>query len=417
MQAGDLTLRRQAYALIAGCQCITGAQGPQGPPGTPSPTGNFLRVDAVYGNDTSAAASPYTLPFLTITGALAAASSGQTVFIYPGAYNEAITIPTGVSIRGASAQTTSIQLLNVTTDTTLVTLQQNTRIEDITLTLTSATDGITLIGCDFVSGASINAKMRTMVVNISHTGLGSTTVYGVQSSGTSSLIPNSSNALRALTINCASAGTGAVRGIIISGANQFTTRDTNVYATGTDSIGCVTTNSNSILTLRTSTISGALHDIDRIAGTLTLGLSDLINNNANGNSFNVSVEPQAIIFGMIGNPGGNLTYYLVPGIVPIGSISTNSVNRFPITFQQNTICISIYMKFTGALTGTITATMTVYKNNVATPLTLTLNSTSGNSASLTTKSEIFLTTDDFDVRFITVGNPGTGTFYGSVGIY
>lgn len=414
MQAGDLTLRRQAYALIAGCQCITGAQGPQGPPGTPSPTGNFLRVDAVYGNDTTAAASPYTLPFLTITAALAAATSGQTVFIYPGAYNEAITIPTGVSIRGASTQTTSIQLLNVTTNTTLVTLQQNTRIEDLTLTLTSAADGIILIGVDFVSGASINAKMRTMVVNVSHTGLGSTTVYGVQSSGTSTLIPNSSNAIRALTINCASAGTGTVRGIIISGANQFTTRDTNVYATGTDSIGCVTTHVSAILTLRTSTISGALYDINRIAGMITLGLSDLANNNANSNSFFVSVEPRTLGFGIIGNPVGNTTYYLVPGIVSIGSLPAS---YFPIRFQQNTICISIYMKFTGTLGAGVTVTMTIYKNNAATSLTLTLNSLSGNSASLTISSVLFLPTDDFDVRFITVGNPGPGTFYGSVGVY
>ena len=70
--------------------------------------GNTLRVDSIYGNDsTGTLGGP---PFKTINAALSAASSGNVVWIFPGTYNESITIPTGVSVigltegAGASAQ-------------------------------------------------------------------------------------------------------------------------------------------------------------------------------------------------------------------------------------------------------------------------------------------------------------------------
>lgn len=58
--ASDLIDIRRARALVSRCPGPQGPQGPQGPAGPPAPTGNILTVDAVYGNDTVAAASPYT---------------------------------------------------------------------------------------------------------------------------------------------------------------------------------------------------------------------------------------------------------------------------------------------------------------------------------------------------------------------
>lgn len=139
-------------------------------------TGNIITVDSVYGNDTTASANPHYLPFLTINGALPYAVAGDTVFIRPGVYNEIITVPSGISLRGSSVQTTTIQQLNVTTSTTLLTLGNNCRVEDLTFRLTSATNGITLTAVNVPSGTSITSKLRTLVVNCSYTGGGTTNV-------------------------------------------------------------------------------------------------------------------------------------------------------------------------------------------------------------------------------------------------
>ena len=152
--ASDLTEIRRSRALVgccAGPAGPTGATGPAGATGVPAPTGNTLTVDAVYGNDATASADHYNVPFLTINAALALATTGELVFLRPGSYQGPITIPTGVAIRGASVQVTSINALNVSASTTLVTMGTQTRLEDLTLNLTSSAD-VNLVGVDFPSG-------------------------------------------------------------------------------------------------------------------------------------------------------------------------------------------------------------------------------------------------------------------------
>ena len=72
-------------------------------------------------------------------------------------------------------------------------------------------------------------------------------------------------------------------------------------------------------------------------------------------------------------------------------------------------------KFDGTLDVSNYIVLTVYKNNVATGLTLTLNSTG--STSLSSVSVRFTTSDILDIRLQTVGNPGTGSFIADVSIY
>jgi hypothetical protein len=93
----------------------------------PAALGNVLRVDAVYGIDASGNRGG--LPYLTVGAAVAAAQSGDTVWILPGTYNleAGITIPSGISIRGLSVQTVILQMLTVTAATTLITMGENTR--------------------------------------------------------------------------------------------------------------------------------------------------------------------------------------------------------------------------------------------------------------------------------------------------
>jgi hypothetical protein len=123
----------------AGSTSNTGATGPTGPMATSSSfaIGNVLRVDAINGNDSTASVNGP--PYLTVDAAIAAATSGTTIWVHSGTYTLAapITLPEGVCLRGQNVQTTTIQY-TATANTTLLTMGENTRVEDVTLKLTSA---------------------------------------------------------------------------------------------------------------------------------------------------------------------------------------------------------------------------------------------------------------------------------------
>jgi hypothetical protein len=195
--------------------------------------GNVIRVDSVYGSDTHGAVGTY--PFLTVGAAISAASTGMHIKIAAGTYNLAygITIPTGVSMRGDSIQTTTLQMVDVTADTTLLTMGTNTRVEDLTLKLTSQ-EHHTLKGIVFGGDTSVTAKLRTCVLTVNNASagaVGTSTVTGVECSGTGSLgsASFSFNSLKGSTINVYSDGSGNKRGILVNNTNIVTTRDLNVY--------------------------------------------------------------------------------------------------------------------------------------------------------------------------------------------
>jgi hypothetical protein len=379
------------------------------------PTGNTLQVDAVYGNDITAAINPYSSPFLTISAALSNVQPGQLVFINPGTYNETITIPDNVSVNGAGAQSVIIQKLNVSQNTTLITVGINCRIENFTANLSSS-GNYDLTCVDFPSGTSITSKIRNSIWNVTSTATGSPTIVGAKSSGTSSTSYTAVNAIQRTTVNVISSGTGISRGILLNGPNRFAVRDMVVYArgTGSDIIGIETTNESSYAEIKTSTVSGVLYDINRTAGDILLGFTDLKNNKANVNSFSVVTESSNTTFGMIGNLGANTTYYLVPSIVPIGSLPAST---FSIPFSQNVILFSGILKFTGTIPTGGSISLNVYKNaDVSPSYSIVLNP--GETTKINTSDSVdFSTTDTYSVRLTTVGNPTTGTFTSNLSFY
>lgn len=214
----------------------TGYTGPTGNPGANgSPRGNTLVVDAIYGNNSTASIGGS--PWLTVNAAVSAVSTGQTIWILPGTYtlSSGITLPNGCSMRGLSLQTVVLQM-NVTTSTTMLTMGENCRVEDITINLicTGSTNNVVLTGVLFGGTSSQTSKLRTAVVNVNNSTMSSTltsTVTGVLASGTGSISANtfSFNFIKGSTINVYSNGQGNKRGILISNTNQASTRDTNVY--------------------------------------------------------------------------------------------------------------------------------------------------------------------------------------------
>jgi len=241
--------------------------------------GNGLVVDSVNGNDGTAAVNG--LPFLTVEGAITYINTnsltGVTVWIAPGTYalSAGITVPATCSLRGLSLQTCRLTLAgsNPGGTVTMITMGENTRVEDLSITLTStnATTNLTVIS--FTGTTSVTSKIRTCLITANNSTLAvgtSTNVYGINSSGSGVITPAtfSFNAIKGSTINVVSNGGGNKFGIYMpsgaGSANEISTRDINIYVAAPVNsaspglyVGVYTDNVNSQFQVRTSSISGA----------------------------------------------------------------------------------------------------------------------------------------------------------------
>ena len=400
----------------------TGPTGPTGPTGATGPVlqnGNLLIVDAVYGNNTTATADPTRYPFLTINSALSNVTSGQTVFVRPGTYNEKITMPAGVALRGANTQTVTVQQLNTTSNTTLLTMGSNCRVEDMTFTLTSVSD-VSLTGVDWPSGSSLTSKLRGSVINVISSGTGSNQIVGMLSAGTSATTYSSSDAARSITVNVDASSSGVVRGLYMTGSNWFGMRDVNINARGTASniVGVESTNAGAYASLKHCTIrggdgTGVRYDINRTAGTILLGSVDLVNNTANGNGFSVTTEGAITHYGTTGNFTNGTTYYLVPGFARAGDLPSST---FGIPVTQNMILFSGTFQVAPAVPAGHSVTLTAYKNNVITDMSMTI--LAGQTlASNITQSVDYRRGDTMDLRMVPTTNLNNYDFAASVAFY
>jgi Collagen triple helix repeat (20 copies) len=333
----------------------TGITGPTGPTGPTISLGNMAIVDAVYGNDSTASVGGK--PFSTVQSAISAVTSGQTVWVLPGKYNlsAGITIPAGTALRGANTQTTTIQMLGVTSDTTLLTMGENTRVEDLTLLLRSA-GHYTLKGIVFGGNTAVTAKLRTAVVTVDNSGAivsGTSNVTGIECNGTGSIGVStfSFNCIKGSTVNVYSNGGGNKRGILVSNTNIVTTRDANIYVsqpTTTSSTGSYVgietadpANTGSIQ-MRSTTVgvvlptSGQTYTASDILQTnpstvtnptylaspgIQIGPgTDLVTKSAGGKGFSTYVCPTTIYYGLKGNiNSGTNNAWLWPGTQAISN--------------------------------------------------------------------------------------------------
>jgi hypothetical protein len=311
--------------------------------------GKVLRVDSVYGNDSTASIGGS--PYLTVDAAVAAATSGTTIWVHPGTYSlsAGLTLPAGIALRGLNIQTTTIQMLGVTADTTLLIMGENTRVEDLTLKLTSA-GHYTLKGIIFGGTTTVTAKLRTCVLTVDNSAAssgGTSIVTGVEAAGTGTLGAGtfSFNSLKGSTINVYSNGGGAKRGVLVTGTNQMSSRDVNIYVrqpTSTASTGSYvgvetadTSNTGSIQ-LRTTTVGvttptvGQSYTASDILQTnpatitdptylATAGIQigpgvDLVTKSAGGKGFSAYNYPTTIYYGLKGDiKNGSNDAYLWPG--------------------------------------------------------------------------------------------------------
>ena len=366
---------------------------------TPPFFGRVIQVDAVNGNDSTGKRGQS--PFKTINAAVSASTSGDTIWVSPGTYelSAPITLVNGTALRGMSLQTTLIQMTNVTGDTTLLTMGENCRVEDVTLTLTS-TGHHTLVGVDFPGTSSVTSKLRPTVITVDNSTAssgGSSNVYGVLCSGTGSLGTGnfSFNSLKGITVNVRSAGGGNKRGIYVTGAGAITTRDFNLYVSGSTAgggsfVGVETVNPTGQVQLRSSTIYGLTSDIKQSSGSIELGPgTDLVNKTAGGKNFTTYVYPTTIFYGCIGSLSAayepavsNYTAYLTPGAGPVQSASTTPriIHTFPdpsinyYSIQQKAIAFGLFLTAsTGPGTAGNVTKVVLMKNGVDTIFTGSLD--------------------------------------------
>ncbi len=95
--------------------------------------GNIYYV-ATTGSDTNAGEHEHN-PFLTVKHALSVASAGDAIYIYPGTYAEIfpLTVPAGVSVKGAGIRSVKITPTSGTNDKDAFLLNGETTIEDLTV--------------------------------------------------------------------------------------------------------------------------------------------------------------------------------------------------------------------------------------------------------------------------------------------
>ena len=363
------------------------------------PMGKMIRVDSVYGDDLLG--SPGTYAYQTVTAAVAAASNagpGYTIWVMPGTYNlsNSITIPTGCALRGSSTQTTIIQMCNVTTAfTTLITMGENTRVEDLTFILESSDSNANhLVGIEFPGTTTVTGKVRTCVLTVNNSNVdtsANTTVYGIQATGTGTA-SFTFNSLKGSTVNIYSNGDGEKRGILVSASNTMTTRDMNIYvAAPPDSnsagsyIGIETTNSNGKIQCRSTTISGYSSDIKQTQGSIELGPGvDIVNKTAGGCNFTSYVYPTILYYGVKGTLRGSglTTSYLWPGT---GSVDDGNGGNpiYPDSSvayyraQQKSVIIGMYATLACNAGVDQSATVTLQVNDSNTPFSLGFSNNTG----------------------------------------
>lgn len=403
--------------------------------------GKTLRVDSIYGNDTIALQNQYSFPFSTISAAMHVASTNDCIYLLPGQYNEQVVFKSGVNMRGINLNSVSIQKLNVTQDTTLVKMNTNTRLEDVTLNLTSVTPlASTLIGVSF-SSCQTTAKMRTMVINVNNSGLLSnsvpTNLYGIYSSGHSSTIYNSFDELQRTTVNVIGTGTGNKRALYNDDSNKFSCRDVNLFCANTcntpfaggNYIAVETVNKDSVIQIKSSSVAGCNYngdtvaDVSQTAGNIIIAYTDLVNKQANNLGLTIASPQQLYSFGVTGDlsnkPGqGGTTWqnsYLVPGTI---SFTGNAGQPITSYYSVRTPVVSLLTTFTFqaatgpgiGVGGTISSFAILSKNGTILPQ-FTLHLEGGKSTIYLSTSTIRLGANDNFGVYLSTSSSNTDMSY------
>jgi len=334
---------------------------------------NTLCVSPSLGSDTFGTVGGY--PFATIGAALAAASSGQTVFLSSATYTETLTIPAGVTVAGVNSHTVIIRQVNPVADCDLVTMGTGTSLEEVTLQLT-ATSHVQLRAVVFPSGSSVSSKLFRVNIAVDNSAAGSageSNVFGVHVLGLGwNGISNVDVHLSQVLIDVRSSGEGKKRGVmvdytlgllVIGVCRIIATNSSSSGGAGTY-IGLETNTTGSFVQARYALFGGSSSDISQTAGVIGMASCLLQNTNAGGKSFTLSVAPPQFVWSAGGALVTGTSYYLPSG----GGFQATEV-YWPITRVQLVKSLTVHMG-TGPSADN-SCTWTIRRNSVDTALTVT----------------------------------------------
>lgn len=363
----------------------------------------FILTVAPDGDDVIGMRGVYDRPFRTLAGALSSALYGDLVYLYPGAYDEPadITVPAGVAIRGCSLQAVTVRRLLVGSASTLLTMGENTRVEDIAWRLTSA-GHVALTGVRWPGTTTATAKFRTCTVTVDNSGAGAGTsaVYGMldESSGTPG---DEYQTVRATTTRVLSTGSGAKRAYYRAVAGRISSRDSNFLAEGgTDCVGVETNHASAIFTSETGSLGGDVADVSQTLGEIRLAFTRLLHGNANGLGFTGLQTSWALSWGAPGNLVGNQTRYFFPGT------ETPSTSEGKIRCPRASVLKRLIIRAASGPGPAKTDTWTLRKNGVDTSLAISLTGTA-TAASAPNISVSYAAGDDVSLKSVTSNATGT----------
>jgi hypothetical protein len=352
--------------------------------------GNVIRVDAVYGNDTYGAVGTY--PFLTVNAAISAATTGNLVWVGAGIYTLTgpLVLSNSVAIRGAGTQSVQIQYLNATTSFTMVTMNSNCRIEDVTLTFTSSstlTSGAEYAGF-YIEGSNVlSTKIRGMVLNMSNYNPGGN-VVGVLTRGdiASPELPTSADTMRGSTININTSGQigGYASCVRVAGQTRVSERDMNNFLVGTNCSGsrliAKETVSAGYLDMRASLIAAtgtgltncSLAEISQtnLSSVIILSYTRLQYHSANGLGFTTAQIPTNVVYTLYEPTGTwsagefNTAYYLTPGTQNITTTITTSAFSVPFIVEQDCLLYGVYLNLNNPIINDGVMTADIYNNSI-----------------------------------------------------
>lgn len=359
--------------------------------------GNTVTVDEVFGND--ATGQRQGLPFATVQAALAVAQAGDVVKVRPGTYTlpaAGITVPDNVSLEGESVDIVTLQILNATADTTLVTLGNLAHIHNATLRLTSAGHH-ELVGVRFTDGTAHLDSVEVYVDN-SGAGAGASDVIGVLD-GAVTGTPVVDNLLH-VYIEVSSTGGGIKRGVRITSATALTAAALRVLMVGTG-IGIETAHAGAVFTGQGITVDGVTADVSQTLGTLRVGAgSFLVNHNANGLGLTALTVPSITVWADPGGLPAGATRYLRPGTEQV------SATEVFVYIPQGTVIFQLSVQATAPPGGAVVNTFTVRKNGVDTALTVTL--TGAQTSNLRSDVSVtFAAGDRLSIKVVTGGGSST----------
>jgi len=352
--------------------------------------GNVIRVDSVYGNDTYGAVGTY--PFLTVNAAISAATTGNLVWVGPGTYTLTgpLVLSNSVAIRGAGTQSVQIQYLNATTSFTMVTMNSNCRIEDVTLTFTSSstlTSGAEYVGFYIEGSNVVSSKIRGLVLNMSNYNPGGN-VVGVLTRGDipSPEVPTSADTMRGATLNINTSGQigGYASCVRVAGQNRVSERDMNNFLVGTNCSGtrliAKETVSAGYLDMRASLISASgtaltncsLAEISQtnVSSVIILSYTRLQYHSANGLGFTTAQLPTNIVYTLYEPTGTwsagefNTAYYLTPGTQNSTTTITTSSFSVPFIVEQDCLLHGAYLNLNNPIINSGVMTADIYHNSI-----------------------------------------------------